>query len=156
LVAVKRVYSILSQLSQFEQFLLKSDRIKLLLVQELKNLREFIISFDKRSFFSSKMRGHLKLWDLSYIKDLCVQSLIKLVIEPVLEVTADIHNFGFRQNRSAHQALALLYKQFKSSVGSEDFGILIGGSSEKINSSNFAWIKNNLPIPSQYIFLLKN
>jgi hypothetical protein len=156
LVAVKRVCSYLNQISKFEHFLLKSDRIKLLLVNELKNLRELVISFDKRSFFSSKMQIHLKLWDLSFIKDLCTQSLTKLILEPVLEVTADIHNFGFRQNRSAHQALALLYKQFKSLAGSEDFGILMGGSNKRINPAIFSWLLGNLPIPAQYIFLLHN
>jgi len=63
---------------------------------------------------------------LIVLKDRCVQSLFKLILEPITEVVSDIHSFGFRKNRSAHQALAILRSQFQNYLGSEDLGIFEG------------------------------
>jgi RNA-directed DNA polymerase len=38
--------------------------------------------------------------------DRCMQSLVKLILEPVTETTSDLYSFGFRKNRSAKNALA--------------------------------------------------
>lgn len=58
------------------------------------------------------------------IFDRAVQSLFKLIIEPITEVNADINSYGFRKNRNAHQALAKLRSILVSKPGSEDIVIL--------------------------------
>jgi len=40
--------------------------------------------------------------------DRAVQSLFKLVTEPITESFSDLNSYGFRKNRNAHQALAKL------------------------------------------------
>jgi len=58
------------------------------------------------------------------IFDRAVQSLFKLITEPVTEVSADINSYGFRKNRNAHQALAKLRSILVSKSGTENIVIL--------------------------------
>ena len=48
------------------------------------------------------------------IRDRCLQSLIKLVLEPIVESSSDIHSYGYRPFRSAKQALGLVRKNLGS------------------------------------------
>jgi retron-type reverse transcriptase len=83
---------------------------KLKLVESLLNLEtySFSLSFGKLTN---------KTWELtiSSIKDMCVQMLFKLILEPVVEVFSDKNSYGFRRNRSSHQALACLGSLLKNS-----------------------------------------
>jgi RNA-directed DNA polymerase len=62
--------------------------------------------------------------EIPTIFDRAVQSLFKLITEPVTEINADINSYGFRKNRNAHQALAKLRSILISKPGSEDIVIL--------------------------------
>lgn len=46
------------------------------------------------------------LFVVTMIQDRCLQILVKLVLDPVIESLSDPHNFGFRKNRLIKSALA--------------------------------------------------
>jgi len=71
-----------------------------------------------------KLNGKKRPLGISTIKDRCIQQLFKLVIEPLTELNADHHSFGFRPNREAHQALAVLRSTLKSYTRAENLYIL--------------------------------
>ena len=47
---------------------------------------------------------HKRPLGIPTIKDRCLQSLVKLVLEPVTGITSDLNSFGFRKDRSAKNA----------------------------------------------------
>ncbi len=126
LFAVKRV------VSNREKFILEegvanndlliSLKTKISLVIFLRDLSQYLSEVVVRLGILYKKRKRCSV-DLLVIQDQCVQSLFNLVIEPVTEVKADIHSFGFRRGRSAHQALAVLRANLKSDVGGESTAI---------------------------------
>ena len=68
--------------------------------------------------------------------DLCLQSLIKLVLEPIVESTSDIHSYGYRPFRSAKQALGLVRRNLRSEPSHYDKFVLnadIKGFFEKMS-----------------------
>jgi len=68
--------------------------------------------------------GKIRSLGIPTIFDRAVQSLFKLITEPITEVNADINSYGFRKNRNAHQALAKLRSILVSKSGTENIVIL--------------------------------
>jgi hypothetical protein len=60
-----------------------------------------------------KSSGSTGLLEISAIQNRCLQSLVTLVLEPVIEPFSDPHSFGFRNNRSAKNALAVIRYMLK-------------------------------------------
>lgn len=84
--------------------------------------------------------------------DRAVQSLFKLVTEPITESFSDLNSYGFRKNRNAHQALAKL----RAKPGVENIVILnldIKGFFENIKHE---WLINKYPISKKYCHVLKS
>ena len=88
------------------------------------------------------------------IFDRAVQSLFKLIIEPITEVNADINSYGFRKNRNAHQALAKLRSILVSKPGSEDIVILSLDIKGFFDNICHKWIMDNFPISNKYKYIL--
>lgn len=108
------------------RLIIKSKSSLLLLVESLRCLQTY--KFLNVKYYSSKLTilQQNRSRALLVLKDRCVQSLFKLILEPITEVVSDFHSFGFRKNRFAHQALAMLRSQFQNYLGSEDLGIFEG------------------------------
>ncbi len=105
--------------------------------------------------FISKGAGRARPLDISTIEDRAVQSLFKLVIEPLIEVNADKHSFGFRPYRSTHQALAALREVLKSNKNAEKLCIIDADIEGFLDNISHKWILANLPIPSKFLYVLQ-
>ena len=55
-----------------------------------------------------------RLLGIPSLKDRALQHLINLILEPLVEMTGEPHSFGFRPNRSAKQAIAILRSNLRT------------------------------------------
>jgi retron-type reverse transcriptase len=72
----------------------------------------------------------------SIIQDKCLQQLIALIFEPIVELNSDPNNYGYRKFRSAKNALGTLRSKFRSNTNSENkyvFDCDIKGFFDNIN-----------------------
>jgi len=88
------------------------------------------------------------------IFDRAVQSLFKLVTEPITEAFADPNSYGFRKNRNAHQALARLRAILVSKPGAENIVILNLDIKGFFDNIKHEWILENYPISVKYKHVL--
>lgn len=80
------------------------------------------------------------------IKDRCLQSLINLILEPLVECRSDNHNYGYRKHRSAKHALGYLLKY--SMFNLEDKYVLDAYIKGFFDNISHDWLLTNLPLPS--------
>lgn len=79
------------------------------------------------------------------IQDRCLQQLISVIFEPIVELNSDPNSYGFRKFRSAKNAIGTLRSNLRSNSDSEDkyvFDCDIKGFFDNINHE---WILTNLP-----------
>jgi len=99
--------------------LLLSDGDKLAMVELLKNIiinpSTYTAKPVKRVFIP-KTSGKLRPLSIPTIQDRCVQALINLILEPLVEMTSDRHSYGFRKFRSAKMALGALRLNLRSNL----------------------------------------
>nr|YP_009350063.1 RNA-directed DNA polymerase [Spongospora subterranea]AIK19930.1 RNA-directed DNA polymerase [Spongospora subterranea] len=125
------------------------------LVKELRNLKVYIFSLVTKKLSHSKYLFTKKqLLTLFIMKKMCLDFLFNLILEPIFEVNADIHNYGFRKNRSSHQALALLIQTFKS-PGGETLTIFEPSLLFFSRKVFFNWLQKNLPIPLTFKLIIQ-
>lgn len=64
-----------------------------------------------------KTNGKTRPLGIPTVKDRCLQALINLVVEPLVEIESDKHSYGFRKYRSTKMALGALRVNFRSDEG---------------------------------------
>lgn len=106
-----------------EKKLLKNEKEKIEMTENLRNLENYFPKAMRRVFIP-KAKGKERLLGISTIKDRCVQSLFKLILEPVIETTEDKNSYSFRLNKSAHHALATIKATLKSYTKAKNIAIL--------------------------------
>jgi retron-type reverse transcriptase len=61
-----------------------------------------------------KTYGKLRLLGIPTSEDRALQHLLNLILEPLVEMTGELHSFGFRPYRSAKYAIAYLRSMLKT------------------------------------------
>jgi RNA-directed DNA polymerase len=87
------------------------------MVEDLKgwvsNPKKYKAKAVKRVYIS-KANNKLRPLGIPSIGDRCLQALMYLVLEPLIECSSDSHSYGFRKYRSAKMAMGALRVNLRS------------------------------------------
>ena len=92
---------------QADEFNLKLQ-IDLIKKVNIKSIRKNYKSNSVKRVWIPKSKGKYRPLGIPALRDRILQKIFQLVILPIAEYQADSNSFGFREHRSAHQAIAII------------------------------------------------
>jgi len=112
--------------------------------------------------FSRKHKGSLEKKKIKMrplgiptIQDRCLQSLLNLVLEPVVEITSDTHSFGFRKFRSAKMAIGAVRRNLRSDPTHYDKYVLDADIKSFFDNISHKWLMEKVPLEISLKIILK-
>lgn len=93
-----------------------------------------------------KPNGKQRPLGIPTIHDRCLQALINLVLEPLVETTSDRHSYGFRKYRSTKMALGALRVNLRSAEGFYDKYALDADIKGFFDNISHQWLLNKVPM----------
>ena len=131
--------------------ILNDDQSKSKMVEKLKE----VLIDNKHGAYKSgvikrvyipKSNGKLRPLGIPSIKDRCLQELIRLILDPVVEPFSDKHSYGFRKFRSAKNAIGALRVALQSIKSKDNKYILDADIKGFFNHINHSWLLKNIPL----------
>lgn len=89
------------------------------------------------------------------ITDRCLQALVNLVLEPLVEMNSDKHSYGFRKYRSAKMAIGAVRKNLESLPEHYDKFVLDADIKGFFDSISHEWLLSHVPLERTLNLILK-
>lgn len=125
------------------------------IVERLKDLKDYKCRPVKRIFIPKRSGGQKPL-RIPTIFDRCVQQLLVLILEPVIEPFLDSNSYGFRSFRSAHNALGQLKQSLESRTRQFEKWVFSADIVSFFDEVSNEWLINNIPLDGISLQVLKS
>jgi RNA-directed DNA polymerase len=80
------------------------------------------------------------------MRDRCLQALVNLVMEPLVEMQSDRHSYGFRKHRNAKMAIGALRIYLRSNEYNYDRYVLDADVKGFFDNISHQWLLENAPL----------
>lgn len=108
------------------------------------NIKNYKASPLKRVYIPKKNKSEKRPLGIPTMKDRALQALYLLALEPIAETTADNSSYGFRPERSTHDAIEHCFKLLSKKTSAQ--WILEGDIKGCFDNINHQWLMENIPI----------
>lgn len=108
----------------------------------------------KRVYIPKRDSSKSRPLEIPTLLDRSVQKLFQLVIDPAIDVFSDPNSYGFRKNRSAHQAIGAVANRLAKA--SENIVVIQLDIEKFFNRIDHEWIQKNFPMPTGFEHILKS
>jgi hypothetical protein len=129
--------------------LISSESEKLTMVELLKEIvlnPENYKSKPVKRVYIPKVSGKIRALGIPTITDRCLQALINLALEPLVEINSDRHSYGFRKFRSAKMALGAVRVNLRSDPQMYDKYVLDADIKGFFDNISHTWLIENIPL----------